>query len=233
MSKYQNGKIYKIVDVGYNKCYIGSTCEELSQRMARHRNRYTAYKSGKKGKTTCFNIFEEYGVENCKIELVEYCSCDTKEELRRKEGEYIKNTDCVNKIIAGRTVKQYREDNKDIISKNAKIYKEEHKERLIQYRKDNAEYFNQKKREQYIANKESINERHRQHYLENKESISSKHKEHYQQNKERVLANQAQKIECPCGSIHRKGDKAKHEKSQKHQNYLKGLEEEKIISCLL
>ena len=30
-NKYQNSKIYKIVDVGYNKCYIGSTVEELSK----------------------------------------------------------------------------------------------------------------------------------------------------------------------------------------------------------
>ena len=29
-SKYQNGKIYKITDIGYSKCYIGSTCESLS-----------------------------------------------------------------------------------------------------------------------------------------------------------------------------------------------------------
>ena len=36
-NKYQNGKIYKITDVGYNKCYIGSTTEGLSTRMARHR----------------------------------------------------------------------------------------------------------------------------------------------------------------------------------------------------
>ena len=36
-NRYQNGKIYKITDVGYNNCYIGSTTESLSQRMARHR----------------------------------------------------------------------------------------------------------------------------------------------------------------------------------------------------
>ena len=45
MNKYHNGKIYKVVDVGYNKCYIGSTTESLSQRMARHRS---AYKNIKK-----------------------------------------------------------------------------------------------------------------------------------------------------------------------------------------
>ena len=48
MSKHQNGKIYKIVDVGYSKCSTGSTCEELSQIMARHRQSYnTCLKSNK------------------------------------------------------------------------------------------------------------------------------------------------------------------------------------------
>ena len=43
-NKLKNGKIYKIVDVGYNKCYIGSTCESLSQRMARHRKDFRRWK---------------------------------------------------------------------------------------------------------------------------------------------------------------------------------------------
>ena len=43
MNRYENGKIYKIVDVGYNKCYIGSTCESLSKRMERHRKQYKEY----------------------------------------------------------------------------------------------------------------------------------------------------------------------------------------------
>jgi hypothetical protein len=47
MNRYENGKIYKIVDVGYNKCYIGSTCESLSKRMERHRKQYKEYSKGK------------------------------------------------------------------------------------------------------------------------------------------------------------------------------------------
>ena len=39
-NKYKNGKIYKIVDIGYNKCYIGSTVEKLSSRIAKHRNTF-------------------------------------------------------------------------------------------------------------------------------------------------------------------------------------------------
>ena len=38
--KFSKAKVYKIADVNFTKCYKGSTCEELSQRMARHRQRY-------------------------------------------------------------------------------------------------------------------------------------------------------------------------------------------------
>ena len=39
MNRYEKGKNYQIVDVGFNKCYIGSTCESLSKRMERHRSK--------------------------------------------------------------------------------------------------------------------------------------------------------------------------------------------------
>ena len=37
MARYQNGKIYKITHASCTKCYIGSTCATLSQRVPRHR----------------------------------------------------------------------------------------------------------------------------------------------------------------------------------------------------
>jgi hypothetical protein len=63
-NKFHNGKIYKIVDIGYNKCYIGSTCEELSQRMARHRANFKRFlSSGKGSHIRSYDLFNEYGVE--------------------------------------------------------------------------------------------------------------------------------------------------------------------------
>ena len=113
MSKYQNGKIYKIVNVGYNKCYIGSTCEELSQRMARHRHSYNTYLKSNKNLERSHLLFDEFGIENCLIILVEQYPCNSREELLRKEGEHIKNTECVNKYVAGRTVAEYESENKE------------------------------------------------------------------------------------------------------------------------
>ena len=101
-----NSKIYQITDIAYNKCYIGSTTEELSQRMARHRTNYKSFLNGNKKFMSSFDLFSEYGVENCKIELVEYFKCDSLGELRKREGEHIKKTECVNKYVAGRTNKK-------------------------------------------------------------------------------------------------------------------------------
>ena len=120
-NKYHNSKIYQITDIGYNKCYIGSTCEELSMRMARHRAHFKQFlRDGNHKHIRSYDLFNEYGIENCKIELIEYYKCHTLQELRRKEGQHIKKTDCVNKIVAGRTYKEYYEDNKDKISEGKK-----------------------------------------------------------------------------------------------------------------
>ena len=91
-NKYQNAKIYKITDIAYNKCYIGSTTESLSLRMAHHRAEFKRFLRGSaKGYMRSYDLFNEYGVENCKIELIEYYKCNTMQEFRRKEGEHIKN----------------------------------------------------------------------------------------------------------------------------------------------
>ena len=66
------GKIYKLVDVGYNKCYIGSTIENLSDRIARHRYSYKMWCSGKRTtKNTAFDMLDEFGVDNIKMEEIE------------------------------------------------------------------------------------------------------------------------------------------------------------------
>ena len=110
MNRYENGKIYKITDTGYNKVYVGSTCESLSKRIERHRAKYSSYKTGKTNKNlSVFEIFDDFGIEDCKIELIENYPCSCKEELLRREGHYIKSIDCVNKVIPHRTEEERKE----------------------------------------------------------------------------------------------------------------------------
>ena len=143
MSKYQNGRIYKTVDVGYNKCYIGSTCEELSQRMARHRNQYNNYSKEAQKFMTSFYLFQEFGIENCKIELVEVFPCETSMELRSREGHFIRTNECVNKYIAGRTVAEYEEENKERRRECGKQSKKKQHEERPEYFKEKAKEYHE------------------------------------------------------------------------------------------
>ena len=68
INRYEKGQIYRIVNVRYNKCYFGSTCEGLKKRFERHRRCYNAYKDRRQqGFMSSFHLFNEFGVENCKL----------------------------------------------------------------------------------------------------------------------------------------------------------------------
>ena len=140
MDKYQNGKIYKIVDTSFTKCYIGSTCESLSQRMARHRRHYKLYLKHPEKSMTSFYLFDEVGIENCKIYLIENYPCNSKEELRRREGFHIQSNECVNRCVAGRTAKEYKEyynpKNKEKIKATLKQWYERNQEKQKQKSKE-------------------------------------------------------------------------------------------------
>ena len=138
-NKYQNGKIYKIADVGYNKGYIGSTCESLSKRMARHRSTYL-YGSKKDKGRRINSLFDDFGVEICKIELVEEYPCNNKMELLRQEGHHIRENECVNKIVSGRSSAEYWQEysanNKEKIREKNKNWYENNWEYRQEYRKE-------------------------------------------------------------------------------------------------
>ena len=147
-NKYEKGKIYLITDVAYTKCYYGSTCEELSKIFWRHKGVYKTFLDGKCSyKHSICQLFDEFGVENCKIELVELFPTQSKIELLQREGYYIKNNACVNKEVAGRTPQEYYKDNKE---KCAKWNKEWH-----------------------IKNKDNANERGRNNYHKNRDKLMS------------------------------------------------------------
>ena len=122
MTDYSKTKIYKIESHLGDKIYVGSTAKEyLSQRFQQHKNAYKGWKEGKIHKTTSFELFDEYGPENCQIVLIESCICSCKDEKNAKEAHYIRNLDCVNKVIPARTNKEYKYDHKEKITEQRKL----------------------------------------------------------------------------------------------------------------
>ena len=128
MVNYQNGKIYKIESLIGNCRYIGSTCQKLSMRMAKHRQKYRQQKQ-------YYTSYEVLKYSDAKILLILNHACNSKEELEAKEAEYIKQLDCVNKYIPQRTEKQYREDNKELIAEKQRKWRSENKEYTKEYNK--------------------------------------------------------------------------------------------------
>lgn len=148
MVNYQNSKIYKIESHLGNKIYIGSTTKEyLSQRMDSHRSEYKRWKLCKTKKITAYEIFDEYGLDNCNIVLIESFTCNDVNELRAKEAHFIKTLTCVNKAIPGRTLKEWYVDNREEKLKQCHEWYVANKEKMTEYhaiyRKENKEKRNE------------------------------------------------------------------------------------------
>jgi hypothetical protein len=73
------------------------------------------------------------------------------------------------------------------------------------------------KKEYYQDNLNKVLENAKQYRKNNKEEIAEKDKERYENNKHKL----AEKITCNCGSIIRSSDIRRHEKSKKHQEWVK------------
>ena len=156
-NKYHHSKIYRIVAITADgviqpKIYIGSSVQKyLSRRLAQHRDTHRLWRIGtlhKKCKS--IDIFEEYGIDNCKIQLICDYKCENKEQLQKRELEIIKATEgCINnhtsvyeKTEEGNAERQQK------LQSYKKAYREKNKQRISAYMKN---YHKNKKDKQNIS----------------------------------------------------------------------------------
>ena len=160
MPDYQKTKIYKIWSPNSEKVYVGATVQTLAQRMGKHRTPTSNTSSSK--------IIIDLG--DARIELLEEFPCNNKMESDRKEGEYIRNLNCVNKNIAGRTIKEYRFDNKEKINEETKQYNFNSKERHAKW------YLENKERIKNTYNKDKKSEYNKTYREANLEKVKAQNK---------------------------------------------------------
>jgi len=235
MIDYKKGKIYGIYSNSTEKIYIGSTTQLLCKRNAKHNGKYKEWLKGSKYYTTSFEILK-YG--DSYIELIENCSCNSKEELYKKEGYYIrkfKNT-CVNKCIPNNKNqwlidnkdilkiknKQFRLDNKDILQERKKIYYEENKE-LIK-KKVNDRYHT-------LLNEKIICEC----YMDTTIGALKTHIKTLRHNELMKLTNdEDEQFKCECGLFIKKCNKVikRHQKSKIHITILNNKFYKKIYNFI-
>jgi hypothetical protein len=208
MVNYSQGKVYKIMANGDpdGLVYIGSTCKQyLSQRMDKHRSHYKAWKEGKTNKVTVFDIFEKYGIDDCCIVLLELVNAANIDELHARERHWIQSTDCVNRIIPGRTKAEYRTDHSEHISQYQTQYRADNRERLSEY---TGQY--------HIKHREQISQYQTQYRSDNRERLSQYIAEYYAGNRGRILAQQSEKVQCECGCSVGRNYLSKHKKTPRH-----------------
>jgi hypothetical protein len=105
------GFIYIIRSHQTDDVYYGSTTRMLCIRMAEHRRDYKNWLKGtRKYNNSSFNIIQ---YDDAYIELVDEIEFSNKQELKAREGQYIRENNCVNKCIPCRTNKEYRNDTDD------------------------------------------------------------------------------------------------------------------------
>jgi hypothetical protein len=149
---YHTSKIYKISSPQTDKFYIGSTTHKLNIRLQSHISQYKRYLEKKYGYTTSYEVVK---FNDAVIELIKDVKCENKKELHKIEGEFIKeyHDRILNKFVAGRTLKEWRNVNKEKISENAKEYYEDNKdifkEKNKEYRKNNKEKIKEQKKKLY------------------------------------------------------------------------------------
>ena len=129
---YHNGKIYVLRSHQTDKIYIGSTTTKLTKRLSKHKSDFKYWKNGKYIYVSSYELMK---YDDVYIELLELCPCDNKMELCKREGELIREMECVNKRIEGRTDKEYRADNKEKIKEYQKEWFESNKDKMKEYRK--------------------------------------------------------------------------------------------------
>jgi len=190
-NKHSRGKIYKIVCGETGEVYYGSTCEPtVARRLTTHVQHYRLWKKGKNDFVTSYPIIDR---NNYNIYLVENFPCDTRDQLKAREGWYQLNNACVNKHVAGQTIKQWYKVNKTQLAEKHAIYYTENKTQLAE-----------KKAIYYTENKTQKLEYQSQYNVKNKIHLTEKNT-------------------CACGGKHTTGHKSKHSKTKLHQTYITNL----------
>lgn len=179
---YSKSKIYKLYVPGQDPCYIGSTTWELRKRLNQHKCASLDPTQNKCKSDVLFTMGQVH------IELLEECSCNTIQELRAKEAEWIRKTpNVLNKNIPGRTMQEERAENWEKYAEKCKQWREANKEHVEAYDK---------------AYKEA-----------NKEKIAESKKKYREANADKVKAYKQEVITCEvCGEQTTRGNKWRHDK---------------------
>ena len=100
-NRYNNSKIYKVINTVDDTFYIGSTCTQLSKRINGHKK---ANKQDRSKENKFYKHLNEIGLDRVRIILIAEFYLENKEQILREENYYISiyrhDPSCINSIRA-------------------------------------------------------------------------------------------------------------------------------------
>ena len=143
MNKYNNGKIYTIRCVEDPQLvYVGSTTQPLYKRFYEHKRAIQ-----KLINRPLYKTMNEKGANLFYIELYENYSCNSIEELNKREGEIMREIATLNCNIAGRNKEEYYVDNKEKMNIKDRNYYKLHAEEIKQHKREYREKMTQEQKQ--------------------------------------------------------------------------------------
>lgn len=223
-TNYLNSVIYKIEHENKPELlYIGSTTNFIKRKYNHKLNCNDEKK--KEYNFKLYQMIRDNGNwEAFKIMVIKNYPCNNKIELIIEEERHRKEFQAtLNSCKAYRTKEEEKEYFKEYNKEYYEATKEERKEYKKEYYEENKDKLKEQMKEYRENNKEQKKEYDKEYREANKEHRKEQKKEYYEANKEKIKEQQKEKINCLCGSIFCKSDKAKHEKTEKHKIFINSL----------
>ena len=203
---YSSTHFYKIVcrNTDIKDAYIGHTTD-MKTRKGCHK-RVCNNSNDKNHNLPLYKfIRDNEGWDNFDMIWIETKNLENGMEARARERELIEELKpSLNTTIPYRSTEE------------RKTYKEE-------WVRNNEEHTREYKHNWHLENKPRLNEIKRQKYQDNREEKLEKSKQYYQDNIEERRTIRNRVCNCPCGDTYTYSNKRRHERSNKHQEYLQSL----------
>jgi hypothetical protein len=189
------GQIYRLLcDDGHY--YIGSTKSDLKYRLYHHKQHAVLWPDRK-----VYQHILTCGWDTVKIVCIEEVEYESKDDLRKRENEYIKESLsdplCLNIKKAHLTKKELLEQQKEYLQANKEkvgayqaAYRKENAEERCEYSRqyaaEHSEQVKARKKEYYESHKSEIIEKQKQYVEANKDLVQIRKKEWAEKNAEKI-----------------------------------------------
>jgi hypothetical protein len=208
---YSKTIIYKIVckDINIKECYVGQTTD-FTKRKCKHKSNCTNINS-KDYNIYIYQFIREHGewINFDMIEIEKYNATD-KLDASKKERYWIEQLKAtLNKQLPTRTNWEYQ---KEFMKEYQKNYYELNKDKILECQKEYS-------KEYYEKNKDKIKEIKSEYREKNKDKIKENSKEYREKNKDKIK----EQITCICGLVCSKNNLKRHERTQKHMEFVKTI----------